>query len=139
MKNFYSNIYSFNKKVLNKTIKSLKHNNIVGLPTETVYGLAGNAYSKTAVERIFKLKKRPKKNPLIIHYYNKDKAKEDVIFNKDFLKLYKEFCPGPVTFILKKNKKSKIVSIASAKLETVAIRFPRHKIIKSLLKYINFH
>ena len=61
MKNIYSNIYSFNKKVLKKTVKSLKQGNIVGLPTETVYGLAGNAYSKKAVKKIFKLKKRPKK------------------------------------------------------------------------------
>ena len=48
MKNIYSNIYSFNKKVLKKTIKSLKQGNLAGLPTETVYGLAGNAYSKKA-------------------------------------------------------------------------------------------
>ena len=45
MKNIYSNIYTFNKKTLKKTVESLIHNNIVGLPTETVYGLAGNAYS----------------------------------------------------------------------------------------------
>ena len=70
MKNIYSNIYSFNKKILKKTVKSLKEGNIVGLPTETVYGLAGNAYSNKAIKKIFKLKKRPKKNPLIIHYYN---------------------------------------------------------------------
>ena len=51
MKNIYSNIYSFNKKVLSKTIKSLKQGNIAALPTETVYGLAGNAYSKKAVKK----------------------------------------------------------------------------------------
>ena len=61
MKNIYSNIYSFNKKVLNITVKSLKEGNIVGLPTETVYGLAGNAYSRKALKRIFKLKKGQKK------------------------------------------------------------------------------
>ena len=65
MKNIYSNIYSFNKRVLNKTVKSLKVGNIAGLPTETVYGLAGNAYSKKALKKIFKLKQRPKKNPLL--------------------------------------------------------------------------
>ena len=54
MKNIYSNIYSFNKKVLNKTIKSLKQGNIAALPTETVYGLAGNACSKKAIKKIFK-------------------------------------------------------------------------------------
>ncbi len=61
MKLIYSNIYSFNKKVLKKTILSLKRDNIVGLPTETVYGLAGNAYSKKAVRKIYKFKNRPKK------------------------------------------------------------------------------
>ena len=55
MKNFYSNIYSFNKKILRKTVKILKEGNLAGLPTETVYGLAGNAYSKNAVKKIFKL------------------------------------------------------------------------------------
>ena len=56
MKNIYSNIYSFNTKSLKKTIKSLKQGNLAGLPTETVYGLAGNAYSKKAIEKIFKVK-----------------------------------------------------------------------------------
>ena len=54
MKNIYSNIYSFNEKVLKKTIKSLNLGNILSLPTETVYGLAGNAYSEKAVKKIFK-------------------------------------------------------------------------------------
>ncbi len=61
MKNIYSNIYSFNKNILEKTVKLLKRGNIAGLPTETVYGLAGNAYSKKAVNKIFYLKKKTKK------------------------------------------------------------------------------
>ena len=105
MKNIYSNIFSFNKKMLTKTVKSLKQGNIVGLPTETVYGLAGNAYSENAVKKIFRLKKRPKNNPLIIHYLNKEDAIRDVIINENFLKLYKRFCPGPLTFVLKKKNK----------------------------------
>ncbi len=138
MKNIYSNILSFNKKALKRTLKSLKQGNLAGLPTETVYGLAGNAYSKKAVKTIFKLKKRPKRNPLIIHYQNTKKIKQDVIINKNFLKLYKKFCPGPITFILKKNKKTKIVPLATANLNTVAIRFPDHRVIQSLLKLTNF-
>ena len=55
MKNIYSNIYSFNKKIVKKTVKSLKEGNLAGLPTETVYGLAGNAYSKKAIKKIFQL------------------------------------------------------------------------------------
>ena len=138
MKNIYSNIYSFNKKTLKQTIKSLKQGNIAGLPTETVYGLAGNAYSKLSVIKIFKLKNRPKINPLIIHYLNLSKINNDVKLNKDFFKLYNKFCPGPLTFVLKKKKESKIVSLASAKLDTVAIRFPKHKVLRSILKLIDF-
>ena len=107
MKNIYTNIYSFNKNVLKKTVESLKRGNIAGLPTETVYGLAGNAYSEKAVKKIYKLKNRPKKNPLIIHYLNLKDAEKDVIFSKNFLKLYRKFCPGPITFILKKKNKVK--------------------------------
>ena len=138
MKSNYSNIYSFNKKTLKKTLKHLGKGKIAGLPTETVYGLAGNAYSLKAVKNIFELKKRPKKNPLIIHYYNINSINNDVIINKNFVKLYKKFCPGPLTFILKKNKNSKIVKGATAGLKTIAIRFPSHKIIRSVLKYTDF-
>ncbi|MEC7179360.1 MAG: L-threonylcarbamoyladenylate synthase [Pseudomonadota bacterium] len=138
MKNIYSNIYSFNVKILKKTIDSLKQHNLVGLPTETVYGLAGNAYSNKAVKKIYELKKRPKFNPVIIHYNKIEDAKKDVLLNKNFLKLYKKFCPGPLTFILKKNKNSKISPLATANLNTVAIRFPKHRITKSILRLISF-
>tara|TARA_Y200000002_G_scaffold245544_1_gene203115 strand:+ start:218 stop:1174 length:957 start_codon:yes stop_codon:yes gene_type:complete len=138
MKNSYSNIFSFNKKTLKKTINYLNNKNVVGLPTETVYGLGGNAYSKNAIEKIFHLKGRPKSNPLIIHYYGFDDAINDVVSNEYFIKLYKKLCPGPITFILKKKINSKIHPLASAKLKTVAIRFPNHKITRSLLKEIKY-
>ena len=109
MKNIYSNIFTFNKKSLNKTVANLKNEKIVGLPTETVYGLAGNAYSKKAIEKIYRLKKRPKINPLIVHYFNYQNAEKDVILNKNFFKLYKKLCPGAVTFILKKKKIQKYI------------------------------
>ena len=138
MKNIYSNIFSFNKKTLDKSIANLKKGNVIGLPTETVYGLGGNAYSKTAVQKIYSLKKRPKKNPLIVHYLNYKDANKDVIFNRDFHKLYKKFCPGPITFVLRKKDKSKIQSSVTAKLNTVAIRFPSHRTTRSILKKLNF-
>ena len=138
MKNIYSNIFSFNKKILTKTVNSLKRGNLASLPTETVYGLAGNAYSKRALKKIYKLKKRPTFNPVIIHYHNKQRAEKDVILNDNFLKLYKKFCPGPITFILKKNKETKINKLATANLETIAIRFPSHKVIRTILKSIKF-
>ena len=102
MKNIYSNIFAFNKKILSKTIANLKNGNVVGLPTETVYGLAGNAYSARAVKKIYELKNRPKINPLIIHYNNIDDLSDDAYLNVKFIKLYNKLCPGPVTFILKK-------------------------------------
>ena len=138
MKNFYSNIYSFNFRILKKTVKYLNQGNLVAIPTETVYGLAGNAYSKKAVKNIFKIKNRPKKNPLIIHYHDVADAKKDVVLNKNFFLLYKKFCPGPLTFILRKNKNSKISPFATSNLKTVAIRFPKNKIIRSVLKLIKF-
>ena len=61
MKSNYSNIYSFNKKTLSKTLRYLNKGEIVGLPTETVYGLAGNAYSSKAVKKFLGLKKDQKK------------------------------------------------------------------------------
>jgi L-threonylcarbamoyladenylate synthase len=138
MKNRYSNIFPYSQKILNKTIKLLAKGNTVSLPTETVYGLAGNAYSKAAVEKIFRQKGRPKLNPLIIHYYNIQKTLDDVVVNDNFKKLYKKLCPGPITFILKKKKNSRIQPLASAKLKTVAVRFPKHKVARSILNNINF-
>ncbi len=138
MKNSYSNIFPLSKKILNKTINLLTKEGLAALPTETVYGLAGNAYSSVAVKKIFELKGRPKLNPLIIHYYNIQKALDDVVLNKNFKKLYNKLCPGPITFILKKKKNSKIQPLANAKLKTVAVRFPGNKIIRMILKDINF-
>jgi len=138
MKNSYSNIFPLSKKTLNKAIRLLTKKRLVALPTETVYGLAGNAYSDVAVKKIFGLKGRPKLNPLIIHYYNLQKALDDVVVNNAFKKLYKKFCPGPITFILKKKKNSMIQALANAKLKTVAVRFPKHKILRTILKDINF-
>ena len=138
MKNSYSNIFSFNKKILRKSIKNLNNGNIVGLPTDTVYGLGGNAYSKKSILKIYKLKRRPKSNPLIVHYLNLKDASKDIVLNEKFKKLYKQFCPGPITFILKKKYGSKINPLASAKLKTVAIRFPKHRVVRSILKGINF-
>ena len=85
MKNIYSNIINFNSKNFKKIIQILKKNGIIGLPTETVYGLAGNAYSNNSIKKFIKLKKSKKKNPLIIHYYDLNQAKRDVPFRKKIL------------------------------------------------------
>ncbi len=132
------NIYKNSQQNIKKAKRLLMKNKVIAVPTETVYGLAGNAYSSSSIKKIYKLKKRPKINPLIIHYYDIKSAKRDVYINKDFLKLYKKFSPGPITFILKKKKKSKVSYLANANLKTIAIRFPRNKIIRSLLKILEF-
>ena len=80
-----------NNSSIKKSINYLKNNECIGIPTETVYGLAANAYSPSAVSKVFKLKKRPKKNPLIVHYYSKSQLERDCHLNKNFYKLYKKF------------------------------------------------
>ena len=111
MKKIYPNIAKVNNKNLAVAIKYLKKNQAIGVPTETVYGLAGNAYSNSAVKKIYLLKKRPKINPLIVHYHNLNQIKNDVLINQKFLKLYKKLCPGPITFVLKKKKIQKFQSL----------------------------
>ena len=133
MKNIYLNIYRPNSINMKKVKKNVESNNVIGLPTETVYGLAANAYSDKSVKKIFKLKKRPTSNPLIIHFKNLKDLKKDAICNNSFIKLYKTLCPGPITFILNKNPKSKISKIANAGKKTIAVRFPKHKVARSLL------
>ena len=123
---------------IKKARNLLNKRECVAIPTETVYGIAGNAYSDTACKKIFRLKKRPMNNPLIIHYYDLKKLKDDCDLNTDFLKLYKRFCPGPITFILNQKKKSKISKIATNKKNTLAVRFPKHPVARILLKNLKF-
>jgi L-threonylcarbamoyladenylate synthase len=136
MKNIYLNIYKPNLANLKKAKNYLNNNNIIGLPTETVYGLAGNAYSDKSIRKIYNLKKRPKFNPLIIHYKNITHLKNDAVCTKYFTKLYRAFCPGPITFILYKKKNSKISKLANNGKKTIAVRIPKHNIARNLLKIL---
>ena len=138
MRNIYSNIFKINNKNISKAVYYLKKKQLIGVPTETVYGLAGNAYSEASVRKIYLLKKRPLNNPLIIHYLNLEQLKNDVELNGDFYKLYKKFCPGPITFVLKKKKNSLLTGIATANLNTVAVRVPSNKTIRRILKNLSF-
>ena len=128
----------YNQSNIKKAKKYLDNNNCIGIPTETVYGLAGNAYSDKAVKKIFNLKKRPKNNPLIVHYYNLSKLEKDCVLNKDFFLLYKKFCPGPLTFVLKLKKKSKISKFVTNNKKTLAIRFPKQKLVIKLIKNLSY-
>jgi len=122
MKNIYLNIYKSNFINLKKAKKNIENNIPIGLPTETVYGLASNAYSDKSVKKIFKLKKRPSYNPLIVHFNGIKNLKKDVVYNSSFIKLYKAFCP----------------ELVSAGKKTIAVRIPEHKVARKLLKILKF-
>tara|TARA_B100001121_G_scaffold306560_1_gene326291 strand:- start:1556 stop:2488 length:933 start_codon:yes stop_codon:yes gene_type:complete len=130
MKNNLSNI--------KKAVKYLNKNQCIGIPTETVYGLAANAYSSVATNKIYRLKKRPKNNPLIVHYFDLQMLKRDCEVNDLFLKLYKKYSPGPISFILKLKKKSLISKNVTNKKKALAVRFPSHPITRQLLKRLNY-
>ncbi len=110
----------------------LKNGGVVGIPTETVYGLAANAYNSDAIAKIFKAKGRPQDNPLIVHI-----AKLDTLYEiaKDIPKTAilcaEKFWPGPLTMVLKKT--DKIPSAVSAGLSTVAVRMPKNKTARELI------
>ena len=123
---------------IKKSISFLNKDDCVAIPTETVYGLAANAYSSKAVRKIYTLKRRPINNPSIIHYSSLNQLEKDCELNKNFFKLYKKFCPGPITFVLKLKKESRISKIATNNKKTVAIRFPKNKITQKLLKILNY-
>ena len=117
---------------IKKAKKYLDNNHCVAVPTETVYGLAANAYSNSAVKKIFSLKKRPLNNPLIVHYYNIQRIKEDCDINNNLVKLYKKFSPGPITYVLKLKNNSKISKFVTNKKKSIAVRFPNHKLFRNL-------
>ena len=130
MKSIQSNI--------KKAKKYLDKNHCVAVPTETVYGLAGNAYSDLSVKQIFKLKKRPRNNPLIVHYSDIGKLNDDCVVNDNFIKLYNKLSPGPITFVLKLKKGSKISKFVTNKQKSLAVRFPKHPLFKKLLKSLDY-
>ncbi|MBE6912170.1 MAG: threonylcarbamoyl-AMP synthase [Ruminococcaceae bacterium] len=111
----------------------LKNGEVVAIPTETVYGLAANAFDAAAVEKIFKAKGRPSDNPLIVHISDfDDLAKITSEIPDTAIALAEKFWPGPLTMILKKN--DKIPSEVTAGLSTVAVRFPSHKYARAIIE-----
>ena len=123
---------------IKKSISFLNKNDCVAIPTETVYGLAANAYSNKAVKKIYTLKKRPKNNPSIVHYSSLNQLKKDCVLNKNFFILYKKFCPGPITFVLKIKKQSQISKFVTNNKSTLAVRFPKNKTTQKLLNILNY-
>ncbi len=130
MKNNLSNI--------KKSKYYLDKNECIGIPTETVYGLAASAYSNKATSKIFKLKRRSKNNPLIVHYHSLKMLMNDCYLNSNFFKLYKRFCPGPITFVLKLKEESKISKNVTNNKKSLAVRFPKHFVTRKLLKTLSY-
>jgi L-threonylcarbamoyladenylate synthase len=109
----------------------------VGIPTETVYGLAANAFSEDAVSQIFKIKNRPAFDPLIVHVADVDAVHRIVTHIPENAKrLAEEFWPGPLTLIL--NKTSLISDLVTSGQSTVGVRIPRHALTLALLKSLEY-
>lgn len=141
------------KKNLKKVAELLKNDAVVAIPTETVYGLAGNAFSTKAVLKIFSAKERPKFDPLIVHV-SKNLLKEknllkaldsfgiisiSKIKNADralIEKLLRQYWPGPLTVTLPKSKK--IPDLVTSGLPNVAVRMPQHDVTQGLLDKLDF-
>lgn len=118
---------------LYKAAELIKNGEIVGIPTETVYGLGADASNEEAVRKIFAAKGRPADNPLIVHLADfNDAVKYTSHIPEIAYKLADEFCPGPLTIILPKN--DKIPSVTSGGLDTVGIRVPAHPVMRRIIE-----
>jgi L-threonylcarbamoyladenylate synthase len=106
---------------------------LVGMPTETVYGLAADAANGLAVARIFAAKGRPRFNPLIVHIGSIAEAEEVATFCDQARRLADAFWPGPLSLVLPKRQPARIAELATAGLETVAVRSPAHPVARDLI------
>ncbi len=111
----------------------LRDAQVVAVPTETVYGLAGDATSDIACARIFEAKGRPRFNPLIVHVPSLDAAFEISVFSDAARDLAQAFWPGPLTLVLPLKPSHGLSPLVTAGLETVAIRVPAHPVMQALL------
>lgn len=119
--------------MIKKAIEKLEQGEVVGIPTETVYGLAADIKNEASIKKIFEIKERPFFDPLIIHVANTEQAKElTTNWNELAEFLAKTFWPGPMTMVLPKS--SKVSSLITAGLNTVGLRAPNHPVTLELLK-----
>lgn len=124
-------------KDIYKAKKLLEQSELVAIPTETVYGLAGNALDVTAITKIFKVKNRPTFDPLIAHTDSMDKIRRFVKNIPEVAyRLAETFWPGPLTLLLA--KKNVIPDIVTSGLDSVAVRIPDHSLTLSLLQQLDF-
>jgi L-threonylcarbamoyladenylate synthase len=111
----------------------LREGEIVAIPTETVYGLAGDASNAGAVAKIYAAKGRPDFNPLIVHVPDVAAAEEIAHFDDLAKQLADRFWPGPLTLVLPLNEGAKIAGAVTAGLPTIALRCPAHPVMRSVL------
>ena len=124
-------------KDIQKAVGLLKNEQLVAIPTETVYGLAGNIFSEKAIKSIFSTKKRPFFNPLIVHVSSVEVLKSLVTHIPEKARLLADaFWPGPMTLVLQKN--NTIPDMITAGKDTVAVRIPNHPVTLELLKQLPF-
>jgi L-threonylcarbamoyladenylate synthase len=121
---------------INTAANLLTSGEVVAIPTETVYGLAGNAFNQKAVGKIFEIKDRPHFNPLILHTNSIDKIQSFAHLSGKAYKLAEKFWPGPLTLLLP--KKQVISDLITAGYSTVAVRIPAHPLTLQLLDKIDF-
>ena len=114
----------------------LRDEAVIGVPTETVYGLAGNALKEESVRKIFEVKGRPLLDPLIVHFSSIKQAEAHVEFNERARALAAQFWPGALTLVLA--KKDTISDLVTAALPSVAVRVPGHPIFRNLLERLEF-
>lgn len=119
-----------------KAAEFLRNNELVAIPTETVYGLAGNALSETAVAKIYAAKNRPAFNPLILHISGIEQIERYAMADAHSMQIAKTLMPGPITLLLP--KKDTVPDITTAGSGKVAIRVPDHPLTLELLKELDF-
>lgn len=124
-------------KDIAKAKELLESGELIGFPTETVYGLAGNALNSEAVVKIFETKNRPDFDPLIVHTGSIEQISQYTLpIDEELQKLAEKFWPGPLTLLLK--KKPNISDLVTSGLPTVAVRVPAHPLALELLKSLDF-
>lgn len=123
-----------NDQGLGRAANLLRQGELVAFPTETVYGLGGDARDDRAVARIFEAKGRPSFNPLIVHVPDLAAARRYVTFTAEAERLAAAFWPGPLTLVLPMRADAGLSPLVSAGLPTVAIRVPAHPVAQALLR-----
>ena len=126
--------YKESPQTLNKVSDILKNGGVVICPTDTVYGFLADASNKKAVEKIYKIKKRPKSKPLPLFVRDIKMAEEIAFINEEQGESLKKYWPGKFTFILKRKHRAKLYGLDK---DTVALRIPNYKFLNNLLKKIN--